>query len=112
MVSLHHFPTWCSATVPFQFIILPALFLDPFLVNTKLLRCFCYSTLLQHACTCMNCRLQTALSGQWGKGVCVMEVKLPCGGSRLKGGGGGGLNSEQGVTARQYGNTSTFVITV
>ena len=40
-VSLRRNPAWCSATVSFRLIILPALFSDPFSVDTEILRCFC-----------------------------------------------------------------------
>ena len=77
LLPLHRFPTSGFATVPFQwFILLLVPFLDPFLVNNELLRCFMnasfillytiaissFNTLAIHN-KCMNYRSQTSFSG-------------------------------------------------
>ena len=67
MVSLRHIPTWCTAIVPFLFIIL-ASFSDPFLVDTELLVAFANASLFYMPATCVHMHevytTQTGSSGQ------------------------------------------------
>ena len=54
MVSLHHFPAWCSTAVPFQFIIFSAPFSDPFSVNTESFAAFTNASLFYMLATCVD----------------------------------------------------------